>query len=306
MSPAPLGRDKTVKTAAATLSILSNTALVVLKLVVAGVTGSVSVFSEAIHSGVDLAASVIAFFAVRASDAPADSEHPYGHGKYENVSGAAEGVLILAAAWMIGYEAVHRLAHHGPPVRLGLALAVMAGSGLLNWAVSWRLLTVAKLKQSDALLADAMHLRTDVFTSLGVFIGLLLTHLTGWAFLDPAAALVVTAFIVWVGWKTLRNSIQQLIDVSLPVRETERIAELARLHPGIRAHHRLRARRVGGQRQIDFSIQVPWQMTVREGHSVAHDLQEQIEREMGDVDVVIHVEPWEDHAPVDAPSREPS
>jgi cation diffusion facilitator family transporter len=281
-----------VKTQAARLSIVSNTALIVLKLVIGIMTGSVSVLSEAIHSGVDLIASFIAFFAVRASEAPADLEHPFGHGKYENVSGAAEGFLIVVAGALIGFEAVRKLILGRPPERVGLALGVMAASTLVNFYVSRYLLKVARETDSDALMADAYHLRADVFTSLGVLLGLSLYAITRNPIFDPLAAMAVAALILHMGWSTTLGSIQQLIDVSLPISEIDRIEALAREHPLIRGFHQIRTRRVGGQRQIDLHIQVPGDLTVREGHAISHQLRDRIEKEMDGAHVVIHIEPW--------------
>jgi cation diffusion facilitator family transporter len=283
----------TSKTSAARLSILSNASLVLLKLVVGAMTGSVSVLSEAIHSAVDLLASFIAFWAVRASDVPADLEHPFGHGKYENVSGAIEGFLIVVAGFAIAYEALRKLIHHEAPQKLGLALAVMLLSGGLNFLVSQWLIHVAHQTQSDALLADAYHLRTDVYTSIGVLMGLALVYATGNPAFDSLTALVVTGVVLLLGWKTTQGSIQQLTDVALPSDEIARIEQLAAEHPSILDIHQIRSRRVGGQRQVDLHIQVPGDLTVREGHSIAHQLQDRLKEEMEDIHVVIHVEPWE-------------
>jgi cation diffusion facilitator family transporter len=284
-----------VKTNAARLSIISNASLVLLKLVVGGLTGSVSVLSEAIHSAVDLLASFIAFWAVRASEAPADQEHPFGHGKYENVSGAIEGFLIVAAGFVIAYEAIRKLIHNESPEKLGLALGVMLLSAVVNFFVSRWLIGVAEQTQSEALYADAFHLRTDVYTSVGVLVGLALVALTGRPAFDPITALLVTTVVFLIGGKTTLGSLKQLTDVALPHHEIERIEQLARDHPSILGFHQVRTRRVGGQRQVDLHIQVPGDLSVREGHSIAHQLQDQLKDEMKDIYVVIHVEPWEEN-----------
>ncbi|MBW3623221.1 MAG: cation diffusion facilitator family transporter [Armatimonadetes bacterium] len=279
------------KVHAARFSIFSNTALIILKLIVGGMTGSVSVISEAIHSMVDLVASFMAFFAVRASDIPADHDHPYGHGKYENVSGALEGLLILGAGTFLAHEAIQRLSRQEPPEKLGWALGVMVlSAGVNTWVSGW-LMRVARETHSDALHADAEHLRTDVYTSLGVLAGLSLVYFTGNPIFDPLAALVVTGILFMIGWRTMMNSMQQLMDVSLPPGEIERIAQLAQEHPAIHSFHQIRTRRVGGQRHIDLHIRVSGDLTVREGHDIAHDLRDRIEGEMEGAHVVIHVEP---------------
>ncbi len=280
------------KTSAAILSIWSNSTLIVLKLMVATLTGSVSVLAEAIHSSVDLIASFIAYWAVRTSDAPADEDHPFGHGKYENVSGAVEGFLIVAAGLLVGYEAVLKLIHPVTPDHLIYALGVMIFSSGVNFVISRRLIHIARQTHSDALMADGLHLQTDVYTSVGVVFGLGLVTLTGKTVFDPAAALVVTGIILHIGWKTTRGSLNQLLDIALPPEEVAKIAETALAHPSIEGINNIRSRRVGGQRQVDMHIQVPEDLTVRKGHEVAHELQDTLRSELGELYVLIHVEPW--------------
>jgi cation diffusion facilitator family transporter len=169
----------------ARLSIFSNCTLIVMKLLAGIFSGSVSIISEAIHSGMDLLASVIAFLSVKMSDTPPDKEHPYGHGKVENISGVIEAVLIFIAAGWIIYEAIHKIILPAPIENIEIGAAVMAVSGFINFLVSRRLYKVAKKTDSIALEADALHLKTDVYTSVGVAAGLLLIWITGWKFLDP-------------------------------------------------------------------------------------------------------------------------
>ena len=180
---------KDQRVAAAWVSVASNSLLVVLKFIAGILVGSVSIISEAIHSANDLLASFIALFAVKTSSKPPDKEHPFGHGKVENVSGTIEALLIFVAAFLIIKEAVERLFHGVEMQTLGWGLAVMGFSAILNLGVSEYLMYVAKKTNSIALEADAMHLRTDVYTSAGVFVGLLLIKLTCYTIIDPIAAI---------------------------------------------------------------------------------------------------------------------
>src|SRR4051812_18242187 len=181
---------------AAAVSIFSNTALIALKVVAGLITGSVAIITEAIHSSVDLAASFIAYFSVRQAETPADAQHRYGHEKFENVAAAAEGVLILIGSGVIVYAAVRSLIE-GPQLEsLGFGIGVVAFATAANLIISTWLYGQARATQSSALEADAAHLRTDAFTSLGVFVGLVLAKITGAHWLDPAVALMIAAAIV--------------------------------------------------------------------------------------------------------------
>ncbi|HEY9122812.1 MAG TPA: cation diffusion facilitator family transporter, partial [Bacteroidales bacterium] len=213
------------KTKAAGISVFSNTSLVIFKLITGFITGSVSILSEAIHSAMDLLAAVIAFFAVRISDTPADKGHPYGHGKYENVSGIIEALLILLASGWIIYEAVVKILHPGPIESIGLGSVVMFVSAVANFFVSRYLYKVAKKTDSIALEADALHLKTDVYTSLGVAIGLLLIWATGWHFLDSVIAVFVATLIVKEAVHLLRAAYAPLLDASLSESEVEVIKD---------------------------------------------------------------------------------
>ncbi|HZY25331.1 MAG TPA: cation diffusion facilitator family transporter, partial [Bacteroidales bacterium] len=192
------------KASIARLSILSNSLLIVMKLAVGLISGSVSILSEAIHSSMDLIAAVIAFFSVKVSDNPPDSRHPYGHGKIENISGVIESLLIFSAAILIIIEAVKKLL--GERIELesiSLGSLVMLISAVVNIFVSRRLYKVARETKSVAIEADALHLKTDVFTSLGVAIGLGLIILTGINWFDPVIAILVALFIIKEAYQLL-------------------------------------------------------------------------------------------------------
>jgi len=260
-----------------------------MKLTVGLLTRSVSIISEAIHSAMDLIAAVIAFSAVKISGTPADERHPFGHGKIENVSGVIEAVLIfIAAGWIIS-EAVRKLLHPEEPGVLGLGILVMAVSAVVNALVSRRLYKVAKLTDSVALEADALHLKTDVITSAGVALGLALMWLTGWYILDPLIAILVAMLIIYESWMLLRKAFFPLLDTALSQEELTKLREI--LEQMDVSYHDLRTRAAGHQRFIEFHLDVPPQETIETIHRQCDVIEERIGREFRDVSVVIHPEP---------------
>jgi cation diffusion facilitator family transporter len=283
----------------ALFSVGSNASLVVGKLIIGLIIGSVSVISEAIHSAVDLLAAVIAFFAVRSSGKPADQEHPFGHGKWESVSGAVEALLIFVAAAWIVWEAVHKLLAPGEIEGPGWGVAVMAISATMNLFVSAALFKVGKETESMALQADAWHLRTDVYTSAGVMAGLLVIWLGEWVlpgvdirWIDPVVAIAVALLIVKAAWHLTRDAVGELLDTRLPVGELRWIEEhLSALRPTVRSVHRLRTRRSGAVRYIDFHLVVEPEMTVEASHALSHEIADAIRAHFPESQVIAHVEP---------------
>lgn len=282
-----------MKRRAARFSVLSNTLLVAAKLVVGLVSGSVSVLSEAIHSGIDLIAAIIAWYSVRESGKPADEDHHYGHGKIENVAGTIEALLIFGAAFYIIYEAVHKLKTGVVAIEnLGLGAAVMAVSAIANYLVSRHLLNVAAATDSVALEADAMHLRTDVYTSAGVLGGLILIKLTGIALLDPIVAILVALMIVKAAWDLTKSAFFHILDVKLPEDEEAVIHDVLQNHrENLIEYHKLRTRKSGHIRHIDMHLVVPRQMTVESGHALSHEISEDIEKHLPYSHVLVHIEP---------------
>jgi cation diffusion facilitator family transporter len=279
---------------AAGLSIASNTVLIVLKLVAGAVTGSVAILTEAIHSGVDLVASFIAYFSVRQAEEPADASHRYGHEKFENVAAAAEGVLILIGSGVIVYAAARSLVV-GPELEaLGFGIVVLAISTTVNLVVSTWLYRRARATQSAALEGDAAHLRTDAYTSLGVLVGLSLVHFTGWEWLDPAVALAIAAAIVVTGLRIVARSWSVLVDEALPDDEQAGIGAAIESFAdrGVVGYHKLRTRRAGARRYVDLHVQFRSGTSLEQAHSTAHALQDEIVGRLpGGVDVLIHLEP---------------
>lgn len=280
------------KSNAAFISILSNTLLVGLKLSVGITTGAVSIISEAVHSGLDLAAAVIAFFAVRKAAQPPDRKHAYGHGKFENLSGSIEALLIIIAAVLIIREAGEKLFYPAPIERLNMGLAVMLVSAIVNIFVSRYLRQVAKETDSMALEADALHLQTDVYTSLGVVVGLLIIMMTGMPILDPIVAIGVAVFILKAGFDLVRKSVAELTDVRLPAEEEEKIRRIIEdVVPGVVEYHKLRTRKSGSERHIDLHLVVSRHMKVGEAHRLCDKVEAVIESRLDSSHVVIHLEP---------------
>jgi cation diffusion facilitator family transporter len=283
----------TLKTRAATLSIFSNTLLIILKLVVGIAMQSVSVISEAVHSGIDLVAAIIAWFAVRESGKPADEEHHFGHGKIENVAGTIEAVLIFLAAIYIIWEAMHKILGGRVELeQLGIGALVMAVSAVANYLVSRHLLNVAVKTDSVALEADAMHLRTDVYTSVGVLGGLVAIKLTGITILDPIVAIIVAILIIKAAWELTRNSFFHILDVRLPRDDEEVIHDVLKGYTGrIMEYHKLRTRKSGHIRHIDMHIVVPKRMTVESGHNLSHIITDEIKSRLPYSHILVHIEP---------------
>jgi cation diffusion facilitator family transporter len=281
------------KSGAAALSIASNSILIAAKLAAGAITGSIAILTEAVHSLIDLVASVIAFASVRKSDEPADREHPYGHGKVESLAATIEGMLILVGAGIIVYEATHRLVVGAEIEKLGVGIAVMGLSLVVNLVVSSILGRQARRHESLALEGDAAHLRTDAFTSAGVLAGLALVQLTGSDAFDSITALVVAAVIVIAGIRIIRRSSEVLVDEVLPDAEMDRIeaAIAAARAPEVAGYHKLRARRAGSQRYIDLHVQFRSGTSLERAHELAHAVRGAIEAELPAADVLIHVEP---------------
>jgi cation diffusion facilitator family transporter len=273
----------------ARLSIVSNTALIILKLIAGFISGSVSVISEAIHSAMDLVAALIAYFSVKISDLPADNKHPYGHGKFENISGVIEAVLIFIAAIWIILEGVKKLIHPEPVESLHWGFMVMAISALVNFIVSSKLYKVAKSTDSIALEADALHLKTDVYTSLGVAVGLFLIWLTHITLLDPIVAILVASLIIKEAFVLLKNAYSPLLDTSLSGEEIAVIEKIFK-QKNI-SYHNLKTRKAGHFRFVDVHVEMPETMTLKEVHDICDGVEGELKSLLRNLDINIHVEP---------------
>ncbi|MBN2236369.1 MAG: cation transporter [Bacteroidales bacterium] len=279
----------------AAISILSNTSLILLKLIAGLISGSVSILSEAIHSSMDLLASIIAFFAVKISAKEPDRLHPYGHGKFENISGVLEGVLILIAAIWIIYEAILKLIHPEAISHYAYGIAVMLFSALVNTIVSSRLYKVAKETNSIALEADALHLKTDVYTSIGIALGMGLIWLTGVELFDPIFALIVAFLIIRESFVLIRKAFNPLLDARVEQNELDAIFDLIQKNlPEETSINDLRVRMNGSMYILDFVLKVPPLITVKASHQICDQLEFAIQKEYQQSDIQIHVEPKED------------
>jgi cation diffusion facilitator family transporter len=281
------------KRRAAALSIASNFALILLKLVAGAVTGSVAIVTEAVHSGIDLIASVVAYFSVRKAGEPADESHRYGHEKIENLAAAIEGMLILVGSGIIVYESVRRLIRGGTVDHLGFGIAVVAFSAVANFVVSALIARTARTTASPALAGDAAHLRTDAYTSVAVLVGLALVQLTGAEWLDPVVALLVAGAIVTAGVRLLMGSSRVLVDEALPEQERAAIhAEVVAFGDrGVVGYHQLRTRRAGARRYVDLHLQFEAGTSLEQAHEIAHAIQDKIAARLHGADVLIHLEP---------------
>lgn len=282
----------TAKTSAASISVGSNILLVALKYVVGFSTGSAAVVSEGTHSLTDLVAAGLAWYAVRAAAKPADAQHPFGHEKFESVSGFAEGLLIIGASVAIVIGAGLKILHGVTVENLGWGMGVMALSAAANTLVSAHLGRVARETDSLALLADAEHLRTDVYTSLGVLVGLALARVTGWYWLDPVVAILVALAIVYAGVRIIRHALAHLVDAALPREEEEAIQRLLNEHAGrFLEFHDLRTRKAGNARHIDLHLVMDGNLTLQQAHDVADHLETDIKALLPGAQVIIHPEP---------------
>jgi cation diffusion facilitator family transporter len=301
------------KTRAATVSVASNTALVIGKLCVGAVIGSVSILSEAIHSGIDLIAALIAWWAVRASSAPADDEHPFGHGKFENLSGAIEALLILVAAIWIVVEAVKKLFHPAPIEGTMLGVGIMAVSAIVNAFVSNWLMRVGKETDSIALTADAWHLRTDVYTSAGVAAGLIVIAVAkrivpnrSFDWIDPVVALLVALFITKAAVGLTIGAVRDLLDSRLPLEELGSIETCMRTRHDVLGYHDLRTRKAGGWRFVEIHLELPPEMTVRDSHAIAHSVSLDIQERLPSTSVMVHIDPSDEDPPSSRRGRQSS
>ncbi|MEA5007390.1 cation diffusion facilitator family transporter [Clostridium tyrobutyricum] len=273
------------------LSILSNSSLIIMKLIVGISTGSVSIISEAIHSTIDLIASLISFVSVKISSKPADTEHPYGHGKFEDVSGVIEALLIFAASIWIIIAALDKLIFPKQIHPSSIGFLVMFISSAINFFVSMKLSKVAKKEDSMALEADALHLRTDVYTSLGVGIGLFLIWITKLEALDPVIAIVVSIFILKEAFNLLKKAFEPLVDVKLSDTEIETIKNIISKYDSVFCgFHKLRTRKSGNKRYTDLHLVFPGDTHVKDAHHICDEIEDEISKKLKSTETMIHIE----------------
>lgn len=279
---------------AAGLSIFSNATIILLKLIAGVISGSISIISEAIHSLSDFLASVLTFFAVMKSSEPADKEHPFGHGRYEDMSGFFEGGLIIFAAIFIIYEAGKKLIlGYTMETESYLGIIVMGIAVIANFLVSSYLFHVAKKTNSISLYADGEHLRTDIWSSLGVLIGLILIKITGLLILDPIIAIIVALIILKTGISISKTTLNNLLDASLPNEDLDKIAKVINKFKteGLCGYKDLKGRSVGPGKQIELTLLFPKNMTIENCHNICDKIETEIKQDLGSCNISIHAEP---------------
>jgi len=292
-----------LKRRASLLSATSNASLVILKLGVGLAIGSISVLAEAAHSGLDLVASLICLFSVRRSIQPADRTHRYGHGKFESIGGLAEAILIFAVSGWIILEALRAmlrgeayLAWH----QASIGAALLLFSAIVNIVVSGIVMSAARRTGSLALEGNAWHIRSDVYTSVAVFVGLALIAIgerlgQEWTqHLDPILGIAVALLIIRIGWRMAKRNVAHLVDASLPEDELRIIREVIEAHyPAFLGYHRLRARHSGSEHYIDFHLEVPPKMSVAHAHELCDHLEQELREVIPQAQIDIHIEPGE-------------
>jgi cation diffusion facilitator family transporter len=286
--------DEAGKGRAAALSVASNGTLIAAKLVAGIATGSVAILTEAVHSSIDLLASIVAFISIRKAGEPADADHLYGHEKMENLAAATEAALILVGAGIITYEAVARLLRGAHVHTVGVGIAVIGASAAVNLVVSRVIARRARESRSVALEGDAAHLSADAISSVAVLIGLVLIAVTHAYWLDPVVALIVAAGILVAGLRLLKRASRALVDEALPEADLALIRDTIRelgAPRGVVAFHKLRSRAAGSRRYIDVHVQFAAGTTLEAAHRTAHELTDEIAHRLEGADMLVHLEP---------------
>lgn len=277
------------------LSVATAIVTLVLKFSAAYITGSVGLLSDAVEGLVNLFAAILALVVLTYAAHAPDREHNFGHEKAEYFSSGIEGALIFVAAGAIVWTAVPRLLDPRPLEQLGLGLAIALAAAAANGACAWAMLRGARDHRSVTLEADAHHLLTDVWTTGGVVVGVILAGASGLPWLDPVVAIAVALHILWIGSALMRRSFQGLMDEAVPAQERAQIAEvLEALRSRGCDFHELRTRRAGARSFVDVHILVPGTMSVLEGHNLVEGLEKEVQLRLPHVEMLTHLEPIED------------
>lgn len=280
----------------AAVSIVSNTVLILIKVLAGILSGSISVLSEALHSFADLSASCLAYFSVSKSAKPADDDHPFGHGKYEDLAGFIEAILIILTALYILFVACEKIITHGGnyEIHTTIGILIMCLSVVVNWVISSYLDKIAKKTDSIALKTDSEHLRADIYSSLGIILGLIAVKVTGLNILDPIIAIFVAAIILRTGIKLTKQSSNNLLDGSLPKEDKKKIDEALKSFGahGVMGAKQIRTSKSGSKRLIRMTIFLPSGMTLLEAHNICDEIETQIRKNLKNCDIIIHAEPY--------------
>lgn len=277
---------------AAGLSILSNGFIILLKFVAGFISGSMSIISEAIHSMSDFFASVITYVAIIHSSQPADKEHPFGHGRYEDVAGFIEGILIVFASFYIIWESSKKIINSEiADFDSTLGIIVMSIAIVANFIVSSYLFYVAKKTESVALRADAQHLSTDIYSSLGVLLGLVLIKITGIVLLDPLIAIFVALIILKTGISITKETLNNLVDGTLPEEDLKVITEILENCDNIQGYKNLQSRKSGPNRDVNLTLICSETMSIKSCHDICDKIELQIKEALPHTQITIHCEP---------------
>jgi cation diffusion facilitator family transporter len=278
---------------AAALSFFSNFTLMLLKLVVGVITGSVAVLSDGIDSAEDSMASIFAFISIRVATRPADEEHPYGHGKAESIAAAGQGLLIAGGGGFIVYQAVRRLIERDVTIDAGLGLIAIAVTAVVNLGVVLYVRRAARITGSVALKADTRHLWTNIAQAGAVMTALGLVVLTDNVIFDPLFALGLAAYLLWTAFHIFRDALGEIMDVRLPEDEERLLEECLGRHldGGVRGYHHLRTRKSGRQRYVEFHLLVDPEQSVKTAHELCDRIEEDIQSCLTGAVVTIHLEP---------------
>jgi cation diffusion facilitator family transporter len=301
--------DRQAATSAARLSLASNICLVLIKIVAGIASGSISVLAEGVQSTMDVVASALILFTVRAAAAPPDRSHAYGHGKFENAASLAQMLLILGTTGYLLSAAWARWQHPVMP-RVDWGVAALGTAIVVNLLVSRRLRLVARETGSLALEAEATHLWSDMLSCVGVVGGLAVVGLMQEPRLDPLIAAVMTVIVVVSTLRLLRESVRPLLDESLPAREEARVRAVLDADTRVRSYHRLRTRRAGSQRLMDVHILLDDDLPFTQAHAISEEVESAVRDALPNVDVTVHAEPFEaemrhqqeQHSPASPPS----
>ncbi len=286
------------------LSLATSIVTIALKFLAYLLTGSVGLLSDAVEAVVNIVAALVALGVLTYAEAGPDREHNFGHEKAQYFSSGIEGALIFVAAGGIVWSALPRLLHPRPIEQVGLGLALSVAAALANAGCAWVMLRAAREHRSITLEADARHLLTDVWTTAGVFAGVVLVQWTGWLRLDPLVALAVAVQILWTGWHLLARSFEGLMDRAIPEPDQAAIVEvLDRLRREGGDYHALRTRMAGAKSFVDVHVLLPGRMSIQAGHDLVEDLENEIRQRLPHVEVLTHLEPLEDPKSWDDPHK---
>jgi cation diffusion facilitator family transporter len=286
------------------LSLATSLATITLKFAAYFLTGSVGLLSDAVEAIINIVAALVALGVLTYSASGPDREHNFGHEKAQYFSSGIEGALIFVAAGAIAWTAIPRLLNPQPLEQVGFGLALSVAAGLANAACAWVMLRAARAHRSITLEADARHLLTDVWTTAGVFVGVILVQTTGWLRLDPLVALAVALQILVTGWRLMARSFDGLMDRAIPDEDHAVIVgvlETLRHQGG--DYHALRTRVAGAKSFVNVHVLVPGRMSVQAGHDLVERLESEIRAKLPHVEVLTHLEPLEDPKSWDDPEK---